>query len=110
MLLCSQAMAERISIRDAPPRKRARAGPSGETGLDTIVCDRDVAQQERVRERLRGLREALACAFHQGPAHPPERGGSKWGATLSWIERSRVLSSPISAIGSQRSIRRASGI
>ena len=47
---------------DAPPRKRARGGPSGETGLDTIVRDHAVAQQERVRERLRDLREALACA------------------------------------------------
>ena len=47
---------------DAPPRKGGRLGPSGETGLDTIVRDRDVAQQERVRERLRDVREALACA------------------------------------------------
>ena len=46
---------------DAPPRKGAR-GASGETGLDTIVRDRDVAQQERVREWLRDLPEALACA------------------------------------------------
>ena len=55
--------------RAAPPprathhRVRARRGrPSGETGLDTIVRDRDVAQQERVRERRRDVREALACA------------------------------------------------
>ena len=41
----------------------ARAGASGETGLDTIVRDRDVAPQERVRERRRDVREALACAF-----------------------------------------------
>ena len=33
-----------------------------DTGLDTIVRDRDVAQQERVPERLRNVREALACA------------------------------------------------
>ena len=63
----------------APPRRRglvdgdrviggvtgdaARGGTSGETGLDTIVRDRDVAQQERVRERLRDWRDALACAI-----------------------------------------------
>ena len=40
--------------------------PSGETGLDTIVRDRDVAQQERVRERRRDVREALACAVPAG--------------------------------------------
>ena len=40
----------------------ARGGASGETGLDTIVRDRDVAPQERVRERRRDVREALACA------------------------------------------------
>ena len=32
------------------------------TGLDTIVRNRAVAQQERVRERLRDVREALVCA------------------------------------------------
>ena len=55
--------------RAAPPprathhRVRARGrGASGETGLNMIVRDRDVAQQERVRERLRDVREALACA------------------------------------------------
>ena len=47
---------------DAPPRKRA-GGPSGETGLNMIGRDRDVAPQERVRERLRDVRQALACAF-----------------------------------------------
>ena len=35
---------------------------SGETGLDMIQRDRDVAQQDRVRERLRDVRAALACA------------------------------------------------
>ena len=56
--------------RAAPPPRathdrvgRARRwAPSGETGLDMIVRDRDVAQQERVPERLRNVREALACA------------------------------------------------
>ena len=54
--------------RPAPPprathhRVSARGGTSGETGLDTIVRDRDVAQQERVRERRRDWRDALACA------------------------------------------------
>ena len=48
---------------DAHRVRGARGGPSGETELDTIVRDPDVAQQERVRERLRDLREALACAF-----------------------------------------------
>ena len=43
-------------------RVSARGGTSGETGLDTIVRDRDVAQQERVREWLRDWRDALACA------------------------------------------------
>ena len=39
-----------------------RIGNSRRTGLDTIVRDRDVAQQERVRERRRDWRDALACA------------------------------------------------
>ena len=41
---------------------RPTAESSGETGLDMIQRDRDVAQQDRVRERLRDVRAALACA------------------------------------------------
>ena len=44
----------------APPRKRA--GDIGRDGAGHDVRDRDVAQQERVRERRRDVREALACA------------------------------------------------
>ena len=49
--------------------------------------DRDVAQQERVRERLRDVRKALACAFTANKRPMNARFAADWQLVAAWARR-----------------------